>query len=237
MSKGVVKLPKLSKGMKVKIAGSSSAGNISKVDAEKCKEEFLTYALSQAKESGLDISESFFDKSILKIVSEEKSVTVPALRKAARVSTGAVGTGVVKTGGAGGTPNTVKFSNYFVEFNFDKALESIGEIAKAIKPKNSELELIIYIIATVIWLRKASKVEISNVAAAVVDWLHKNGHHKTPCTEENVINGVIKEYKKEDGSSLSKDEIVASVTFLNRYHVIHIKEEKIKLVETVKARK
>ena len=176
-------------------------------EMERIEKDFWEYAYDLPYDFDIDVPNSFYEADFFSVTQEEREVSVP---ESGNKDPNVIGFIVGR--------QSIKVSNFFVNFNLEKALGAGIKAVESVKTADSLdnlslLDAIKYVLSLFLWVYKETSLLIGETELKVVYWLHKNGHYKTPCKEEEVIKAISAQCT-EDGNAISADDIRSAISFL-----------------------
>lgn len=129
--------------------------------------------------------------------------------------------------------NTVSYKPGNIKFDLKKAL--VAGIEMFISTSNPEnvLNYIQLLIVSLIFIEKASKVEIGKIESHIIYVLHSHNSYDQGLDEEYLTDQVIKLYKEKENADLSIKQIRDAIKLLYNMEIIDLKDGKINLIEIV----
>ena len=101
-----------------------------------------------------------------------------------------------------------------IRIDFKKAVMAGLEFAALISKPESVFSYIQLIIASVFFIEKSVKQELSSLEAYVVYQLHKKGAYDTGIEEEQLIGEVQEWYQQKEGKVVGREEVVNAINSL-----------------------
>lgn len=119
-----------------------------------------------------------------------------------------------------------------IRFDFKNALVPALELVTAINAPESTFNYIQLLVATALFVGKATKMEYKKLDAFIVIAIHDR-EKKGRVSEENLVDQVLKEYKESEGKPLERKAVYESINRLYKTKVVDIEDGYISLAETV----
>ena len=120
-----------------------------------------------------------------------------------------------------------------IRIDLKNALESGMELLISLNRPNGIFNYIQLLLATLIFIKKSTKLVIGKVEAFVVYVLHKENAYYSGIDEEDLICKVQKLYREREEIELNSVEISEAINQLYENKVVDFKNGNVKLIEVV----
>lgn len=120
-----------------------------------------------------------------------------------------------------------------IKMDLKKAVIAGLEFAASINKPDSVFTYIQLIIASVFFIKKSVKQELSRMEVYVVYLLNKKDIYNTGVDEEQFIGEVLEWYQHKEGKTVGREEVVTAINNLNETKVVDFASGNIFLKEHV----